>query len=391
MHRRQFIYSSLASSLLASWETRAMTAEADTERRRPWIDEQRLVARNQNRSTVVCQQGMVCASQPLATMVGIDILKAGGNCIDAAIATNAMLGLTEPASNGIGGDLFAICWIEREQKLFGLNASGRAPANWNLSRAAERHLKFIPRISPLSWSVPGCVSGWSALSSRFGKLGLTKCLAPAIEYATSGFPISPLIASHFRFPASYDESLKRLYYTNGEAPGYGDILKNPELANSYRQIAAGGAEAFYRGEIAQRVSAKARDMGGYLSAQDLADHTADWVEPVSTNYRGWDVWQIPPNGQGIAVLQMLNLLETFDIGDLQPNSAEHLHLFVEAKKLAFEDRARYYADPKFADVPIAQLISKEYARKRAANIRRDQANRAPRAGDPALDSDTVYL
>ncbi|MCA9166674.1 MAG: gamma-glutamyltransferase [Planctomycetales bacterium] len=368
-----------------------MTAEADTERRRPWIDEQRLVARNQNRSTVVCQQGMVCASQPLATMVGIDILKAGGNCIDAAIATNAMLGLTEPASNGIGGDLFAICWIEREQKLFGLNASGRAPANWNLSRAAERHLKFIPRISPLSWSVPGCVSGWSALSSRFGKLGLTKCLAPAIEYATSGFPISPLIASHFRFPASYDESLKRLYYTNGEAPGYGDILKNPELANSYRQIAAGGAEAFYRGEIAQRVSAKARDMGGYLSAQDLADHTADWVEPVSTNYRGWDVWQIPPNGQGIAVLQMLNLLETFDIGDLQPNSAEHLHLFVEAKKLAFEDRARYYADPKFADVPIAQLISKEYARKRAANIRRDQANRAPRAGDPALDSDTVYL
>ena len=259
---------------------------------------------------------MVCASQPLAAMAGIDILKAGGNCVDAAIATNAVLGVTEPASNGIGGDLFAILWSEKEQRLFGLNASGRAPYDWNLQAAQDRQLESIPRTSPLSWNVPGCVSGWDALQRRFGTLPLGRCLEAAIDYAQHGFPLSPLISEHFQFAAEAASSLADVYHPDGKIPQYGDIFRNPLLAKSYQQIAEGGADAFYRGDIAQQIVAKSQELGGYMSLRDLADHQADWVDPVSSNYRGWDVWEIPPNGQGIAALQILNILENFEIGRL---------------------------------------------------------------------------
>lgn len=357
----------------------------------PRLDQERLRARNQNRSTVVAQHGMVCTSHPLATLAGLDMLRAGGSCIDAAVAANAMLGLTEPASNGIGGDLFAILWSQKDQQLYGLNASGRSPYDWNLAAAQQLGLQSIPRQSPLSWSVPGCVSGWDALLSRFGKLGLARCLEPAINYARTGFPLSPIISGHFDFDPQTFPTLAEVYHPGGVKPKYGDVFSNPALARSYEEIARGGADAFYRGRIAEQIVARSREFGGRMSLRDLADHRVDWVQPVSSSYRGWDVWEIPPNGQGIVALQILNMLETFDIGSLPPNSAKHLHLFLEAKKLAFEDRSIYYADPQFASVPVEWLISKEYAKKRASKIDPQHANIKPLPGDPALDSDTVYL
>ncbi len=325
-------------------------------------------------------------------MAGVDILKAGGNCVDAAICTNAMLGLTEPASNGIGGDLFAILWSEQDQKLYGLNASGRSPYNWSLQAALDMGLKSIPELSPLSWSVPGCVSGWGMLNERFGKLSLAQCLEAAIGYAREGFPLSPLISTHFTaWTDQMAPHMAAVYHPEGKVPQYGEVFRNPLLAASYEAIAKDGPAAFYEGEIAERIVAKSEELGGRMTLRDLKDHTANWVDPVSSSYRGWDVWEIPPNGQGIAVLQILNILEQFDIGSLELNSAEHLHLFVEAKKLAFEDRAIYYADPDFADVPVEWLISKEYAKKRAALIDPKQASINVRPGEPELDSDTIYL
>jgi gamma-glutamyltranspeptidase/glutathione hydrolase len=387
MKRRQFLQYAGISSLAAAGTCATEASDSVAAR----LDRDLLRSRNGNRSTVVCQNGIVCASQPLAAQAGIDILKQGGNCIDAAICTNAMLGLTEPASNGIGGDLFAIVWIERDKKLYGLNASGRAPYDWNLSSAQTLGLEAIPRKSPLSWSVPGCVSGWGKLNSRLGKLDLAHCLQAAIDYAEGGFPLSPIISGSFGFSPQQNPSLAKLYRPDGRRLKYGDIFKNPLLASSLQAIARGGPEAFYEGETAERIVAKSRELGGKMSTKDLRDHEADWVEPVSSNYRGWDVWEIPPNGQGIAALQILNLLENFDIGELEPNSAEHLHLFIEAKKLAFEDRAQYYADVDFADVPVDWLISKDYAKQRAKLIDPNQASAQVRYGDPDLDSDTIYL
>ena len=387
MNRRRFLQFAGTSSLAATGTQASERVVNEAAR----LDRALLRARNGNRSTVVCQNGIVCGSQPLAVQAGIDILKAGGNCVDAAICTNAMLGLTEPASNGIGGDLFAITWIEREKKLYGLNASGRAPLEWTLEAAHDLGLKSIPRTSPLSWSVPGCVSGWGALSSRLGKLSLAQCLEAAIEYAQHGFPLSPIISGSFGFDPEQFPSLARLYHPGGRRPQYGEVFRNPLLAASYEAIAKEGPTAFYEGEIAQRIVSKSQELGGKMSMRDLHDHEATWVDPVSSNYRGWDVWEIPPNGQGIAALQILNLLENFDVGALHPNSAEHLHLFIEAKKLAFEDRAQYYADVEFADVPIDWLISKEYAKQRAKLIHPKRARKRVRHGDPDLDSDTVYL
>jgi len=366
------------------------TAEQQV-RKRPFFDKDRIAARNTNRSTVISRHGMVCASQPLAAMAGIDILKAGGTCIDAAIATNAALGVVEPASNGIGGDLFAILWIEKDKRLYGVNASGRAPYAWNLKAAKALGLDSIPRQSPLSWNVPGCVSGWELLSDSWGKLGLAKCLEPAIALAREGFPLSPLISTHFNWPSEMAPHMAAVYHPNGAIPGYGEIFQNPLLANSLESIAKDGPSAFYEGAIAEAIVKKSDELGGKMSLKDLKDHTANRVDPVSTNYRGWDVWEIPPNGQGIAVLQILNMLELFDIGGMKPNSAEHLHLFIEAKKLAYEDRAIYYADPEFADVPIAQLISKEYAKERAKRINPERAATEVNYGDPKLDSDTIYM
>ncbi len=352
----------------------------------------RLNARNRDRSTVVCQHGIVCTSQPLASMAGIDVLKSGGNCVDAAICANAMLGLTESAACGIGGDLFAILWIEKDQKLYGLNASGRAPYAWNLEEANRRGLKNIARQSPLSWSVPGCVSGWGNLNQRFGSKSLADCLQASIGYAYEGFPLSPIISTYFSaWTDAIAPHMAKVYHPGGKVPGYGDIFKNPLLGKAYEAIAKDGPAAFYEGYIAEAIVAKSTELDGLMAIKDLADHAADWVDPVSSNYRGYDVWEIPPNGQGIAALQMLNILENFDIGELEPNSVDHLHLLTEAKKLAFEDRAVYYADPTFAEVPIQWLISKEYAKKRAKLIDTKKANKDVRYGDPKLDSDTTYL
>ena len=322
-----------------------------------------LSERNQNRSTVVCQNGIVCASQPLATMAGIDILKAGGNAIDAAICANAVLSVVEPMSCGPGGDLFAIVWIEKDKKLYGLNASGRSPYDWNLDKAKAMGLKEIPVLSPLSWSVPGCVSGWNALLSRFGKCGFAEALEAPIRYARDGFAVSPVIASHWVNDAKQDINFGRTFMPGGKAVRFGEVFKNPDLASFFEIIAEGGVDAFYKGQIAEKIVKFSKARGGFFSKRDFSDHTISWVEPVSSNYRGYDVWELPPNGQGIAVLQILNMLEQFDIGSLKPNGTEHLHLLIEAKKLAFEDRAVYYADMDFADVPIKQLISKEYAKK----------------------------
>ena len=389
MDRRKFLKAAgAAPAAIAVAPTAALAAGT-----RPFLDTQQLYRRNGNRSTVACQNGIVCASQPLATMVGIDVLKAGGSCVDAAIATNAMLGLTEPGSDGIGGDLFAIIWSEQDQQLFGLNASGRAPYEWNLERASEKQLQRIPRQSPLSWTVPGCVSGWAALNERFGKLDLARCLEPAISYAEDGFPVSPVIATtQFGYwTAERFPHLAAVYHPEGKIPRFGDVFKNPLLARTYRQIGEGGAGAFYEGEIAERIVAKSTELGGYMALRDLADHTADWVEPVTSSYRGFDVWELPPNGQGIAALQILNILENFEISELEHNSAEHLHLLVEAKRLAFEDRARYYADPTFSDIPVDWLISKDYAAERAKLIEPEAVSQRVMPGDPELDSDTIYM
>jgi gamma-glutamyltranspeptidase/glutathione hydrolase len=355
------------------------------------MDEDRLEARNHNRSTVVCQNGIVCASQPLAAMAGVDMLKAGGNAVDAAVAANAMLGLVEPMSCGPGGDLFSILWVEKDKKLYGLNASGRSPYNWNLKEAKKKGLPVILPNSPMAWSVPGCVSGWEALNRRFGKLPLKKIFEPVIHYAKEGFPVSPIIASHWAFDAKKRPTLARVFMPDGRAPGYGEIFKNPDLARFFEMLSNDGPRTYYQGEIAERIVRFSEREGGYFTMRDFEDHEANWVEPVSTNYRGYDVWEIPPNGQGIATLQILNILENFDIGSLEPNSAKHLHLFFEAKKLAFEDRAVYYADMDFADVPLEWLISKEYGKKRAKLINKRHASVIVNPGVPGDRSETIYL
>jgi gamma-glutamyltranspeptidase/glutathione hydrolase len=358
----------------------------------PPISRGLLSRRNENRSTVIAQHGMVCTAVPLASVVGVDVLQAGGNAIDAVIAANAMLSLVEPMSCGPGGDLFAIIWSEKDQKLFGLNASGRAPYDWSLKQALDMGLKEIPVYHPLAWSVPGCVSGWGAMHKRFGKLPFARLLEPAIEHAKHGFPLSPIVAAGWVSPKSTDRpGLKATYLPDGQAVRYGTIFKNHGLASVFETLAKEGPQAFYQGEPAERIVKFSRAQGGRFSLRDFRDHNADWVEPVSTSYRGYDVWEIPPNGQGIATLQILNLLEHFDIKSMQPNSAEHLHLFIEAKKLAFEDRAVYYADMDFAKVPLHELISKEYAAERVKLIDRNRAAQQVACGRLRGSSDTTYL
>ncbi|MCK4294874.1 MAG: gamma-glutamyltransferase [Planctomycetes bacterium] len=356
------------------------------------IDREMLRSRNQNRSTVICQNGIVCTSQPLASIAGVDILKGGGNAIDAAVCANAMLSVVEPMSCGPGGDLFAIVWIEKEKRLYGLNASGRAPYDWSLKEAAALGLKDIPTYGPLSWSVPGCVSGWAALLKKMGKLKFSRVLEAPIHYAREGFAVTPIIAGYWRsVNAERFPTLGRTFAPEGRVPRFGDVFKNPDMARFFEIIARGGEKAFYRGEIAERIVKFSKANGGRFEMRDFREHTADWIDPVSANYRGYDVWELPPNGQGIAALQILNMLENFDIGSLGPNSAEHLHLFIEAKKLAFEDRAIYYADMDFADVPLKRLISKEYAKERAKLIDPERAAQQVAPGRLSGPSDTIYL
>jgi gamma-glutamyltranspeptidase/glutathione hydrolase len=350
---------------------------------------------NQSRSVVLAAHGIVATSQPLAAQVGLEILKRGGTAADAAIATSAMMGVVEPMSCGIGGDIFVIYWDAKSQKLYGLNGSGRSP--YALTRAvfAEKEMDQIPEKGPLSWSVPGCVAGWGDLYERFGSLPFADLLAPAIEHAEDGFPVTEIIAGYWRGAEKdlkeYSDSAATLLI-DGRAPREGEVFKNARLAGTLRAIADGGAEAFYGGRNAKEIVHFSEANGGYFSLKDFADHRSEWVEPVSTTYRGYTVWELPPNGQGIAALQMLNLIEPFDIAAMGPGSADWFHLFVEAKKLAFADRARFYADPAGQELPVAELISKEYAKRRGERI--DMANSATDVphGDARLAAgDTIYL
>ena len=345
------------------------------------------------RSEVIATHGMACTSQPLATQVALDMLKAGGNAIDAAIAANAVLGLVEPTGNGVGGDLFAIVWDAETQRLYGLNASGRSPRSLTLEYFREKGYEKIPAFGPLSVSVPGCVDGWFELHERFGKMDMDQILKPAISYAREGFPVTELIAYYWAGNArslSNYPNVSEVYMPGGKAPAKGEIFKNPYLANTLELIAEGGRDAFYRGEIARTIDAFIKEQGGFLSYEDLAGHRSEWVEPLSSNYRGYDVWELPPNGQGIAALQILNILEQFDIATMGFGSSEYIHHFVEAKKLAFEDRAMYYADPAFNQLPVDELISKEYAVKRAGLINPERASRNLDAGEME-HGNTIYL
>lgn len=345
------------------------------------------------RSEVIATHGMACTSQPLATQVALDILKAGGNAIDAAIAANALLGLVEPTGNGVGGDLFAIVWDAESKQLYGLNASGRSPRSLTIDYFREKGYEKIPAYGPLPVSVPGCVDGWFELHERFGSMLMDQILKPAISYAREGFPVSELIAYYWAGNArslSRYPNVKEVYMPGGKAPAKGEIFKNPYLAHTLELIAEGGRDAFYRGEIARTIDTFMKEQGGFLSYEDMASHNSEWVEPVSTSYRGFDVWELPPNGQGIAALQILNILEQFDIASMGFGSSEYIHHFVEAKKLAFEDRAKYYADPAFNELPVDQLISKEYAAKRAGLIKPDRASRNLDAGEME-HGNTIYM
>ena len=347
------------------------------------------------RSEVIAKHGMAATSHPLATQIALDVLKQGGSAVDAAIAANAALGLMEPTGNGIGGDLFAIVWIQKEKKLYGLNASGRSPKSLTLEKlkAALGDRNKIPSLGPLPVSVPGCVDGWFELHGKFGRLPMKDVLSPAISYAREGFPVTELISYYWnrsRFLARYP-GFKETFLPEGKAPQTGEIFKNPKLANTLELLANQGRDAFYKGPIAKTIDAFMKKHGGFLSYEDLASHTSEWVEPVATNYRGYDVWELPPNGQGIAALQILNVMEGYDLKKAGFGSVEHVHHFVEAKKLAFEDRAKFYADPAFNNIPVAGLISKEYGNKQRARIKTRAARRYV-AGNPGLEhGDTIYL
>lgn len=360
----------------------------------PMYSQDRVTGRNfATRSEVIAQNGMVATSHPLATQIGLDILKNGGNAIDAAIAANAALGLMEPTGCGIGGDLFAIIWSAKDQKLYGLNASGRSPEKLDLAYFQERDMTKIPAYGPLPVSVPGCVDGWFEMHQKFGTLKMPDILAPAIRYAREGFPVTELIGHYLTLSAyRFKEypNFKETYMPYGEALKKGDVFKNPDLANTYEKIAKGGRKAFYKGDIARTIADFIQAQGGVLTAKDLAQHTSEWTDPISTNYRGYDVWELPPNGQGTAVLQILNIMEDYDVKGMGFGSAEYVHHFVEAKKLAFEDRAKYYSDPDFNDLPVEQLISKKYADKRRQLIDSKRAAKSYDAGE-LEQGNTIYL
>ncbi len=351
------------------------------------------------RSEVIAANGMVATSQPLATQIGLQILKDGGNAIDAAIAANAALGLMEPTGNGIGGDLYAIIWHAKSQKLYGLNASGRSPKSLSRKKlmAELKNLdrNDIPPYGMLPISVPGTVDGWFEMHEKFGQMDMGNILQPSIDYANRGFPVSELIAYYWQRSvprlSPQPGSFKDTFTIDGKAPRKGQIFSNPELANTLSIIAKQGRSAFYQGEIAEKIDIFMRQNGGYISREDLAEHSSTWVEPVSTNYRGYDVFELPPNGQGITALQMLNMLEPYNLAEMGFLSEQSLHLMTEVKKLAFEDRAKFYADTEFYNAPIDGLISKAYAVERNKLIGDNAAKRVD-AGNPALyQGDTIYL
>lgn len=356
------------------------------------------------RSEVIAKNGMAATSHPLATQIAIDMLKQGGSAVDAAIAANAFLGFADPAMNGIGGDLFAIVWSAKDQKLWGLNASGKSPKKLDLAYFTSRQMNSIPASGPLPVTVPGCVDGWFSLHEKFGKLSFEKLLTPSIQYAREGIGVTEEVAEMMDYLErdlirTYDlpqpfqwESLphfSKLYRKNGRFPDKGELYKNPDLANTLEKIAHGGRSAFYKGEIAAAIVEHIQQMGGFLSKEDFAEHTSVWVDPVSTNYRGYDIWELPPNAQGMSVLQILNILEGYDFSKIDFGSKEHIHYFTEAKKQVYADLNAYYGDPDFNKIPVEELLSKEYAAKRRAEI---QDNWSQNYG-PGLESEnhTIYL
>ena len=345
------------------------------------------------RSEVIATNGMAATSHPLATQTAIDVLKDGGNAIDAAIAANAVLGLVEPTGCGIGGDLFAIVWIEDDKKLYGLNSSGPAAQDMTIKKLKAMGIDKIPPFGPLPVTVPGAVAGWTALHKRFGKKSFDELFTSAIYYADNGFPITEVVGYYLQLSSvRYKDypNFKDVWMPNGDALKKGDIFVNKGLANTYKEIAKSYGESFYKGEIAKIISKFIIEQGGFLSEDDLKNYQPEWITPVSSNYRGFDVWELPPNGQGIAALQILNILEQYDISNMGHNSAEYIHIFTEAKKLAYEDRAKYYADMNFADVPVKELISKEYALERNKLI---DLKKAASTYDTGIfeNGDTIYM
>lgn len=349
------------------------------------------------RSEVYAPHAMAATSHPLATQIALETMRAGGSAVDAAIAADAALGLMEPTGSGIGGDLFAIVWDPKTKKLYGYNGSGRSPKALTLAEFQRRGLTDIPAQGPLPVSVPGCVDGWFALHDRFGKRSMADNLAPTIRYAREGHPVAETIAYYWNRSvpglSKWPGFAEQFTVDGKRGPRTGETWRNPNLANTLEQIARGGRDAFYKGDIARTIDAYFKANGGFLRYEDLAAHQGEWVEPVSTNYRGYDVWELPPNGQGIAALQILNLLEPYDLKSYGFGSPEHVHLFVEAKKLAFADRAASYADPKFHDTPVARLISKGYAAERGKRISMDKAARSVEPGiiPEVNEGDTIYL
>jgi gamma-glutamyltranspeptidase / glutathione hydrolase len=365
------------------------------------------------RSPVIAQHGMAATEQPLASQVAIDILKQGGSAVDAAIAANAAIGLMQPVLNGVGGDLFAIVWDRASKRLYGYNGSGRSPRSRDLERmraevaaawkaAGEPDQALIPPYGTLPITVPGAVDAWFALHGRFGKLSMAQDLAPAIRYASNGFPVTELIAQYWQGNMAAFERSKLLtgqlenaratYLIDGHAPAQGEIFRNPDLARTLERIAQGGRDAFYKGEIAHTIDQYFRRIGGDLRYEDFAAHHGEWVTPLSVNYRGYDVYELPPNGQGGAALEMLQLLKGFDLKKMGAGSADAITVMLEAKRLAYEDLAKWYADPAFSEVPMEGLLSDAYANERRRLIDPQRAQPDVGPGNPRLRSgDTIYL
>jgi gamma-glutamyltranspeptidase/glutathione hydrolase len=344
---------------------------------------------------VISKYGIVATEHPLASQAGAMILAQGGHGVDAAVAANAVMGLVAPMSNGIGGDLFAIVYEAKSGRLYGLNASGWAPARLNIDLLKSRGISTMPQRGIHSVTVPGAVDGWDKLLNRFGRMKFKEVLAPAIRYAEEGFPVTEWVSGAWIASEPVlqeDPNASRTYLPEGRAPRAGEIFRNPDLARSYKQIAEQGRDAFYKGEIAQRIVTFSERQGGTLTAQDLAEFSSEWVEPISTLYRGWTIYELPPNGQGIAALEMLNLMENFPIPEFGHNSTQTLHVLIESKKLAYADLIRYVADPKFSKVPVAGILSKDYARQRAKQIDMVKAQPQVQFGQPPqIGEDTIYL
>jgi gamma-glutamyltranspeptidase/glutathione hydrolase len=352
--------------------------------------------RSQGRSMVISRGGIVAAESPLAAQAGANVLAHGGNAVDAIVAANAVMGVVEPMMNGMGGDLFAIVYDAKSGKLYGLNASGWSPAKLTIGFLESKGSTRMPEFGIDAVTVPGVVDGWSKLLARFGTRRLSDLLAPAIDYAREGFPVPEWDAEYWHEAQSVlraDRNLSRTYLIDGRAPRVGQVFRNPDLARSLELVARGGRDAFYKGPIASDIVAFSRSLGGAMTAQDLAQYSSQWVEPISTAYHGWTVYELPPNGQGIAALMMLNIMERFPLAKYGHNSADALHVMIEAKKLAYADLLRYVGDPRFSHIPVAGMLSRRYAALRADLIDPARANCEVAPGEPPLPTsgDTTYL